>query len=103
MVIDCVNPWGATRAIFAAAAQRTGARLLGVETVCSDPALHRARAEAREMDVPGLSKPGWSRIVSRSYTPWAEADLCLDTARVEPAEAVAEIVRLVPGSRARPA
>lgn len=92
-IIDCVNPWDMTRAIFADAAKRAGVRLLGVETQCSDPAMHRARVEGREMDVPGLEKPDWQKVLSRDYTPWFAADVKLDTAKLNVAEAVAEIER----------
>ena len=92
-IIDCVNPWDITRQIFAAAAQRAGVRLLGVELTCSDPALHRHRVETREIDVPGLVKPDWAKVVGRAYTPWTTADLRLDTARLTIPDAVAEIAR----------
>lgn len=92
-IIDCVNPWDVTRVIFTDAAKRSRVRFLGVETRCSDPAMHRARVEAREMDVPGLEKPDWQKVLSRDYTPWAAADVKLDTAKLNVAEAVAEIER----------
>lgn len=45
------------------------------------------------MEVPGLSKPDWQNVVSRDYSPWVEADVRIDTAKIDVAEAVAEIVR----------
>ncbi len=93
VIIDCVNPWDVTREIFTAAAKRAQARFLGVETSCSDPATHRARVEEREMDVPGLEKPGWQKVLARDYTPWSAADVKLDTAKLNVVEAVAEIER----------
>lgn len=92
-IVDCVNPWAITRQIFAAAAQRAGVRLLGVELTCSDPALHRHRVESRKIDVPGLTPPDWAKVVRRDYTPWTQADLRIDTARQPVPEAVAEITR----------
>ncbi|NVO25501.1 AAA family ATPase [Donghicola mangrovi] len=92
-IIDCVNPWVITREIFTAAAKRSKVRILGVETICSDPVIHRARVEERTMDVPGLEKPDWQKVLSRDYTPWATADVKLDTAKLNVAEAVAEIER----------
>lgn len=92
-IIDCVNPSAITRQIFSDSAKRAGAILLGVETACSDPAIHRTRVAEREMEVPGLSKPDWQNVVSRDYSPWVEADVRIDTAKIDVAEAVAEIVR----------
>ncbi|WP_201152111.1 hypothetical protein [Rhodovulum sulfidophilum] len=45
------------------------------------------------MDVPGLEKPDWQKVLSRDYTPWAAADVKLDTAKLNVGEAVAEIER----------
>ncbi|WP_119307150.1 AAA family ATPase [Cohaesibacter haloalkalitolerans] len=90
-IIDCVNPWDITRQIFFDAATRAGARLLGVETHCSDLAMHQMRVEDREMDVPGLNKPGWQQVLARDYTPWATADLKLDTTALSVVDAVSEI------------
>lgn len=92
-IIDCVNPWGITREIFVASAQRAQVRLLGVETICSDPAIHRARVEGRKEGVPGLRLPDWQKVLSRDYTPWADADLRIDTAKVNVEEAVTKIKR----------
>ncbi|MCL2723448.1 MAG: ATP-binding protein [Polyangiaceae bacterium] len=91
-IIDCVNPWDKTRQIFGDAAKRADARLLGVEIHCSDPVQHQSRVERREMDVPSRTKPDWQKIVSRDYSPWTNADLTIDTARVDVTKAVAEIV-----------
>jgi predicted kinase len=94
-IVDCVNPWDMTRRIFDGAAKRTGVRLLGVEIQCSDLGQHQARVEKRGMDVPGLTKPDWQKVVARDYSPWADADLRIDTAHVDVAKAVAEIVALL--------
>jgi predicted kinase len=92
-IIDCVNPWEITREIFTAAAKRSQVRFLGVEIICSNLAEHRARVEAREMDVPGLETPDWQKVLSRDYTPWTAANVTLDTAKLNVAEAVAQIER----------
>ncbi|WP_204360867.1 hypothetical protein [Nitratireductor sp. OM-1] len=55
--------------------------------------MHRARVEGREMDVPGLEKPDWQKVLSRDYTPWAAADVKLDMAGLSVPDAVAEIER----------
>lgn len=91
VIADSVNPWPMTRAIFAAAAERVGADLLGVEILCSDAALHRRRVEGRAPDVPGLALPDWTKVQARDYTPWTEAALRLDTAHCTPASAAETI------------
>ncbi|PWR02668.1 kinase [Meridianimarinicoccus roseus] len=91
VIVDSVNPWPLTRAIFAAAADRVGARLLGVEILCSDAALHRRRVEGRAPDVPGLVLPDWTRVQARDYAPWTDAALHLDTALCTPSDASAAI------------
>ena len=90
-IVDCVNPWAITREIFTDAAKRSKTRFIGVETVCSDPVMHRARVEERKMDVPSLKMPDWRQVLSRDYTPWAAANVKLDTAKLSIAEAVSEI------------
>lgn len=92
-ITDCVNPWPATRKIFAAAAERAGVRLLGVELVCSDATMHRERVEGRALDRPGRTKPDWREVVSRDYAPWKEADVTIDTASAGVDEAVSTIMR----------
>ncbi|TNE65262.1 MAG: hypothetical protein EP336_12595 [Rhodobacteraceae bacterium] len=91
VIVDCVTPWAITRKIFTEAATRARVRLLGIETRCSDPLVHRARVEERIIDVPGLEKPDWQKVMSRDYTPWDKADLRLDTAQLSVMQAVAEI------------
>lgn len=90
-IVDCVNPWPLTRDIFAAAARRAGARHFGVELCCSDSEEHRARVEGREVDVPGLVKPDWAKVLARDYVAWLDADLRLDTAHIHVDQAVAAI------------
>ena len=92
-IVDCVNPWDLTRAIFTDAAMRAGARFLGVETRCSDAAVHRARIEQRKAEVPGLKLPDWQAVLDRDYTPWDTADVRLDTSRLGVADSVERITR----------
>ncbi|WP_138468275.1 AAA family ATPase [Poseidonocella sp. HB161398] len=90
-IIDCVNPWPLTRAIFSAAAERAGVPMLGVETICADRAEHRRRVETRATGVPGLAMPDWAAVEARDYEPWEAADLRIDTGITGVAEAVAAI------------
>ena len=50
-----------------------------VELVCTDAAEHRRRVETRATDVIGLVKPTWAEVVGRTYEPWPEPHLVLDT------------------------
>lgn len=90
-IVDCVNPWPLTRALFRAAAERAGARFLGVELVCSDAAVHRARVEGRPSDIPGHVLPDWEAVLARDYRPFPEADLRIDTAEVSAEDAAVRI------------
>lgn len=91
VLVGCVNPVETTREAWRDAAQRAGAGLLEVELVCGDPLVHRARAEGRVVDVPGLDLPDWHAIRSREYRPWPSADLRVDTATASAPEAAAMI------------
>lgn len=82
---ECVNPLKITRDAWRDVAETTGAHLVEVELVCSDPAEHERRATTRTVDIPGLVPPTWTDIVEREYEPWDRAHVVLDTART-PAE-----------------
>ena len=80
VIADSVNPLAVTRDAWVAVAQRTGARIVEVEVLCSDRDEHRRRAEMRISDIPGLTLPTWQEIVSREYHPWAREHIVVDTA-----------------------
>jgi predicted kinase len=67
-------------------AQLHGAAFRVIECVCSDPAVHRERIEARHDPVPGWPDPGWDHVVEvrQRYEPWAEERSVLDS--IEPFE-----------------
>jgi predicted kinase len=96
VVADNVNPLGRTRDAWRAVADRAGARLIDVEVVCSDPAEHRQRVEARVErgvpDVPGLVPPTWEAVVAREYAAWDRPRLVLDTAGRDAAACVRELL-----------
>ncbi|WP_374223157.1 hypothetical protein [Streptomyces sp. FH025] len=73
-------------------------RCLEAETVCSDPAEHRRRAEQRTVDVPGLALPDWTAITTRAYEPWDRAHLVLDTAGLPVEDCAAELYAAVTGA-----
>jgi predicted kinase len=80
VVADCVNPVLASREGWRQTALQGSARLAEIEIICSDVALHRQRAEARNSDIVGLTLPTWHEIASRHYEPWDREHLVLDTA-----------------------
>ncbi|UPJ28995.1 AAA family ATPase [Bradyrhizobium sp. CW1] len=80
VIADCVNPVQASREGWRKTALHRSARLVEIEVICSDVALHRQRVQSRTSDIDGLSLPTWDEIVSRQYEPWDRDHLLLDTA-----------------------
>lgn len=80
VVADCVNPVLASRAGWRETALQNSARLVEIELVCSQPALHRQRVESRSSDIDGLALPTWDDVVNQLYEPWDREHLVLDTA-----------------------
>lgn len=95
VVAECVNPLGVTRDAWRAVAADHGARLLEVELICTDQAVHRERVRTREVDIQGLALPSWQQIVDREYEPWDRDHLVIDTATSPSAAAVAAILAAV--------
>ena len=93
VVSDCVNDVPVTRAAWRKTAFDAGVACLEVEVVCSDKAEHRRRIETRTVDAPGLDPPDWRAVVQRAYQPWPEAQLVLDTARLDLEAAVARVLK----------
>lgn len=88
---ECVNPLKITREAWRDVAETTGAHLVEVELVCSDPTEHERRATTRTVDIPGLVPPTWTDIVEREYEPWDRAHVVLDTARTPAEDTVAAL------------
>lgn len=93
VLVECVNPLPITRRLWQRTAADAGSRLLQVELVCSDREEHRRRVEQRVGDIPGLVLPDWRAVLQRDYAPWPEADLRLDTGRLEVTGAAELIAR----------
>lgn len=93
VVADCVNPVRESREGWRHVGSRAGAFLLKVEVTCSDPAKHRRRVEDRQPDIAGFELPSWQSVQAHEYEPWTEPHLVVDTALLDPAEAVAAIER----------
>ncbi|WP_062306705.1 AAA family ATPase [Demequina subtropica] len=92
VLVECVNPIEATRAAWRDVAETRGAAVIEVELHCSAPEVHRARAEGRVVDVPGLKLPDWQAIQTREYDAWDSADLHIDTGTTSPHDAASLIL-----------
>ena len=88
---DSVNPWMLTRDAWRGVGMRAGARVMEVETVCSDEEEHRRRVEAREKEVTGLILPNWQAVIGRDYHAWDRDHVTVDTAK----RSVATCVELI--------
>lgn len=95
VIADCVNPLALTRAAWREVAARAGSPVVEVELVCSDPAEHRRRVEARTSDIERLALPDWAAVFARHYESWPEPHIVIDTARMSPDQAVALIAAAV--------
>lgn len=103
VLADSVNPLAVTRDAWRGVADDAGVGAIEVEVVCSDPVEHRRRAQTREIDVPGLDRPTWSRIQARRYEPWVREHLVVDTATATVSEAAARICRAMAAALPTPA
>jgi predicted kinase len=93
VVGDSVNPWMLTRNAWRDVGLGAGARMVEVETICSDAVEHRRRVETRVVDVPGLALPDWQAVITRDYHAWDREHLIVDTAGRSVAECVGEILK----------
>ena len=89
---DSVNPWMLTRNAWRAVGMGAGARVVEVETVCSDREEHRRRVESRANEVPGVILPDWEAVIGRDYHAWDRDHLTIDTAKRNVAACV-ELIR----------
>ncbi len=92
VVADSVNPLQITRDAWRHVAIAQGADYLEIEVICSDIALHRQRVENRVSDIPGLLLPDWQSVMDRTYEAWDRAHIIIDTTKLQPEEAVREIL-----------
>lgn len=80
VIADSVNPWMLTRNAWRDVGLRSDARVVEIETVCSDAQEHRRRVETRVNDIPGLVPPDWEAVIGRDYHSWDREHLKVDTA-----------------------
>jgi predicted kinase len=88
---DSVNPVPESRNGWRNVANGLDCPVLDVEVICSDESEHRRRVEARKADIVGFELPTWAYVKARDYAPWTEDRLVLDTAALNPDDAVAQI------------
>ena len=82
-IVDAVNAVEPAKEMWLRLGARHGAPPRIVECVCSDPALHRARLEARRRGLsPIFREPTWEDVERRrrEYTPWNTPVLVVDSA-----------------------
>ena len=83
VVLDAVGHEIAARDRYRAVAESLGARFVGVECVCNEEALHRARVEGRERGIPGWhGTVEWEHVLRMKglWEHWDEPHLRLDSA-----------------------
>lgn len=82
-ILDSVTAHQKMRDDWAHVAEREGAVFRGVECVCSDPDLHRARLTGRGETIPGWRAIQWEDVaeVASRYEPWTGEHLVLDGAQ----------------------
>lgn len=70
----------ATAARWRQNVERHGGRLLIVQCVCGDQAVHRQRVEGRRRDIPGWHEIGWDHVerMRAEFRPITAPDLILD-------------------------
>lgn len=82
-VLDSVTAHQQMRDDWAGLAEREHALFRGVECVCSDADLHRARLTGRGATIPGWRVIRWEDVaeVAGRFEPWQDDHLVLDGAR----------------------
>lgn len=93
VVADAVNPVRESREGWRRTAALAHTKIVEVEMVCSDPLEHRRRIETRQSDIAGHILPAWKDVLEHGYAAWEEPHTVIDTARLTPDEAIAEIER----------
>jgi predicted kinase len=96
VVVDAVNAVGEAKTVWIELARRAGVRLLAVQAVLSDAAIHRARLAGRTRDL-AIPEPTWEAVVLRQaeWVAWPFAPLVVDA--LEPL--AANVARVVAAAR----
>ena len=96
VVVDAVNAVGEAKTFWIELSRRSGARLLAVETILSDGALHRERLAGRVREL-AIAEPTWEAVVLRrdEWVAWPFAPLVVDA--IEPL--AANVARVLAAAR----
>jgi len=80
VIVDAVNAVIPAREQWVGLAARYGNALTFIEVVCSDPAVHRQRLEARSRDLPHVSEPTWHAVEQSldEYDEWVGPSAAAD-------------------------
>ncbi len=83
VVVDAVNAVGEAKTFWIDLTRRRGVRLLAIETILSDTAVHRERLHGRVRDL-AIAEPTWEAVTLRrdEWVAWPFAPLVIDS--VEP-------------------
>jgi len=81
VIVDTVNPIQVTRNLWTETAKSAGAALVNVEVVCEDEVTHRGRVTARKSDLKGLEAPTWEDVINRTFEPWQQERITVDTSK----------------------
>jgi len=94
IIVDAVNAVNPAREQWVSLAARHGAALTFIEVVCSDPAVHRERLEARSRDLPHVSEPSWHAVEQSldEYDEWVGPSAAVDRITLDSMEPLGIIV-----------
>ena len=94
VIVDAVNAVSPAREQWVGLAARFGNALTFVEVVCSDPAVHRARLEARNRNLPHVAEPTWHAVEQSldEYDEWVGPSAGVDRITIDTVEPLAVIV-----------
>lgn len=99
VVADCVNALTITRDAWHDVAARAAVPCVDIEVVCSDPAEHRARLEARTTLAAGPPALTWDDVRSRVHDRWPAPPVRIDTAGEDAATSFARLRRALADAR----
>jgi predicted kinase len=94
IIVDAVNAVGPAREQWVTLAERYGATLSFIEVVCSDPAVHRERLEARNRNLPHVTEPSWHAVEQSldEYDEWVGPSAAIDRITLDSIEPLTTIV-----------
>lgn len=72
VIIDTVNPFHLTRAMFMSLDKEMDLETFQFEIKLKDKSLHKKRVEERKSDIRNLKVPSWQEVLDREYEEWDE-------------------------------